>query len=305
MNVKPLDCIIIGAQKAGTTSLHSYLNQHSQIQGNKSVIYDEFSYFVRDDLYKKGYRYAFNLFYPNHEDFNNDHLLSAKNAALLYSPKGLKRLYQHNNNVKIIIILRNPIYRAVSSYFWAKRKGKETSSSFYRALRRDLSSIDNYIDKHVTFAYLDCGLYSKHLNNVFNIFQNKDNIKILFFEKFKENTQGIIEEIFDFLGLKRERVDTSKIHNKAGIQRYDFIKEYHQTENSFKKLIKTLIPLKIRSKIGNIIDSINERELTNSKDYKKKVLDKKSLRYMQEIYGKDRKKVENLLDKKIDFWDYL
>lgn len=304
MDVKPLNCIIIGAQKAGTTSLHSYLDQHSQVQGNKSVIYDEFSYFVRDDLYKKGYRYAFDLFYPNHEVFN-DPLLSAKSAALLYSKKGLKRLYQHNNDVKIIVILRNPIYRAVSSYFWAKRKGKENSNSLYRALTRDLSSIDNYIDKHVTFAYIDCGLYSNHLNTVFNIFQNKDNIKILFFEKFKENTQGTMEEIFDFLRLRRERVDTSKIHNKAGIQRYDFMKQYHQTENSFKKLIKTLLPVKIRSKIGNFIDNINERELTKSKDYKKKVLDKKSLKYMQDIYRKDKEKVENLLNKKIEFWDYL
>lgn len=304
MDVKPLDCIIIGAQKAGTTSLHSYLDQHSQVQGNKSVIYDEFSYFVRNDLYKKGYTYAFDLFYQNHGDFN-DPLLSAKNAALLYSEKGLKRLYQHNNDVKIIIILRNPIYRAVSSYFWAKRKGKENSSSLYRALTRDLSSIDNYIDKHVTFAYVDCGLYSKHLNNVFNIFQNKDNIKILFFEKFKENAQDIMEELFDFLGLRRERVDTSKIHNKAGIQRYDFMKKYHQAENPFKKLIKTLIPVKIRSKIGNFIDKINERELTKSKDYKEKVLDKKSLKYMQDIYRKDKEKVEYLLNKKIEFWDYL
>jgi len=55
-NFKLIDLMIIGAQKAGTTSLKNYLGEHPEICTHERI---EFMFFVNEQEYKQGYKKIF------------------------------------------------------------------------------------------------------------------------------------------------------------------------------------------------------------------------------------------------------
>src|SRR5438045_9369325 len=122
----------IWSHKAGTSSLLFYLSQHLKLLTHHTY---EFVYFFQDDIYSKGFETAF----KNNYDLggvNEEKFLLAKNVMVMYDYEALKRLYAHNPNIKIIIVLRNPISRAYSSYWYAKTTGRENAATFEEAIHR-------------------------------------------------------------------------------------------------------------------------------------------------------------------------
>ena len=107
-----VDLAIIGAQKAGTTSLKEYLSQHPSIQTHPQI---EFSFFRDEELYLKGYAAAEKKYLTLNPNATNKKTL-IKNVGIYSSTDALERLYKHNPECKIIFIVRNPITRAYSSY---------------------------------------------------------------------------------------------------------------------------------------------------------------------------------------------
>lgn len=113
------DFTIVGAQKAGTTALYEYLSKHPQIQATKEK---EPHYFDCEERYKLGTQYYRSLF-----QFDLDLKLTFDaSAGYLVYDKAPRRIYEHNPNIKIIILLRNPVERAYSA--WNMYKGLYSSN---------------------------------------------------------------------------------------------------------------------------------------------------------------------------------
>ncbi|MBS1730632.1 MAG: sulfotransferase, partial [Bacteroidetes bacterium] len=93
--------MIIGAQKAGTTSLNNYLAQHPQIYTHFTL---EFTLFNRDH-YKNGFDYYFENSISDHRKNDPNCLFIAKSVGLLYKPELLQKLKEDNPNTQIIIVL--------------------------------------------------------------------------------------------------------------------------------------------------------------------------------------------------------
>ena len=96
--------MIIGAQKAGTTSLKNYLGEHPQIVTHPHT---ECSFFASDDEYNEGFEKGFVRYFGGEKDFQ-DKVIVGKNVTISFREFALKRLAQHNPNCKIVFILRNP-----------------------------------------------------------------------------------------------------------------------------------------------------------------------------------------------------
>ena len=69
--INPVDIAIAGVQKAATSSLQVYLGQHPEI-----ITHDEreFSFFVQDDEYCKGYSAIYNDYFS--EEFSAKKILN-------------------------------------------------------------------------------------------------------------------------------------------------------------------------------------------------------------------------------------
>ena len=113
--MRKIEALIVGAQKAGTTSLKEYLSQHLRIVTPYSV---ECSFFHEHTYGPKG----FERFATNHlPSIKRDSIVLAKNANIYYDRNILLRVKEHNPNIKVIFILRNPVERVFSSFCMENR----------------------------------------------------------------------------------------------------------------------------------------------------------------------------------------
>lgn len=112
-----LHFIGIGAQKAGTTTLHHLLAQHPQV----------FLPSIKETHY-------FSLFYDKGAAWYEHQFVESKpnqycgeiTPYYLFHPQAPERIFNFNPHVKIIILLRNPVKRAISQYYHSFRLGFES-----------------------------------------------------------------------------------------------------------------------------------------------------------------------------------
>lgn len=248
---KEIDFMIIGSQKAGTSSLLYYLSQHPKILVHHTY---EFVYFFQDDVYEQGYENAFKHNYK--QEGQEDKFLLAKNVMVMYSHEALKRLYEHNPDVKIIIVLRNPVSRAYSSFWYAKTTGREVATTFEEAINKGKTEATNnkYIQQNL--QYLEMGEYARYIKTVMEIFP-AENVKVIIFEEFIKNLKAGLNEVVTYLNLQSFEFDTTKKVNESRAAKSQFIANI--TAPGKKSKWTKLIPIKYRNKLRKLLTKHNSK----------------------------------------------
>lgn len=154
------DFLIIGAQKSGTSSLFHYLGQHPAL---RPAFRKEVHYF--DGGLKNGeswYRSHFCLDSPG-----GHQAVKAFEASPLYlfHPLAARRIHDRIPGMKLVVVLRNPVERAISQYFHSRRHGRE-SLPLMEALQQEDERLaaairnENYEDESfIHHSYKRRGLY--------------------------------------------------------------------------------------------------------------------------------------------------
>lgn len=218
--------IIIGTQKGGTTSLYQYIMKHPQIL---PPLEKEIRFF--DYQYHKGLRW-----YKGHFPT----LLSEKIKGLtsretihsgeaspnyLFDPRPPDRIKKIIPHVKLIVLLRNPVDRAYSSYQMAFRRGRE-KLSFAKAIevesRRltgELQKIkmdDRYISMNRQwYSYLARGRYIEQIEPWLQNFP-REQLLILESGQFFRNPMKVVAEAQQFLGVKPFPLIGHRVYNDGG-----------------------------------------------------------------------------------------
>ena len=146
---------------------------------------------------------------------------------------------QTKSNMKIVVILRNPVDRAYSHYH-VNVKEKSEKRSFEDAIFEEMNIIENEDINKILQAfpadkphYLKKGLYALQLKPWFRIFP-RENIIILSTEEFKKNQDEVYRKIFNFLN-----VSDFKIKNKEKMEKGNYSTMNHNTR---KKLLDFFMP---------------------------------------------------------------
>ena len=178
--VKP-NFVCIGAQKAGTTTLADILSQHSDIC---IPPLKETKFFLFDEDYKKGEDY-YAGFFTNYKgqkavgEFDPDYLLFPHTAERILETLG--------EDVKIIVVLRNPADRAYSHYLMTKKKGLEPFP-FEQALVEEQHRKEDIKTRKI-FAYTERGFYGRQLQAFLNVFPPKNFLFLIFEEQLRNRNQ--------------------------------------------------------------------------------------------------------------------
>lgn len=198
---------IIGAQKAGTTTLFKHLVQHPQIAGSrKEPHFFDYSYTGRSRDFEKIFGHVSRL---------RVRWLVDASPSYLFHPAVPARIAAHYPDSQLIALLRDPADRAVSHYFHNLRKGRETRP-FSLAIQQELDAVpsiagpDGYDDpagKLRHFSYVSRGMYVDQIRRYFSYFA-KSQILIQSSEEFFSNFRPITREVFARLGLRRMEVAT-------------------------------------------------------------------------------------------------
>lgn len=191
---KRLDFIGIGVQKAGTTALHYYLSKHTSIEMStiKELHYFDSAHLLDENKGDyENYHAPFN--------WNKGCIRGEITPVYLYLKTCMKDIYTYHPKVKLIIILRNPVERAYSH--WNMRfYRKEIKASFRECINAELMRMKfrDYFGQQSKNDYLQRGLYSAQLENVYQFF-SKNQILIIKYEDFKNDSFSVMMDIFKFL----------------------------------------------------------------------------------------------------------
>jgi len=216
MRVLP-DFFIIGAVRSGTTSMYHYLDEHPSIV--KSA-YDELGFF--DDNFRLGWAWYRTLFPTNItkrivKRKTGNFLTFDDTPFYVYNEDVAKKIKNYFPKTKLIIILRNPIDRAYSNYHLGVRMGDE-KRTFDQAIDEEIQKIAKYneieMDDYISQSYLGRGIYAKQLEIWLKYFPAAV-IKILESDRFSNNTEETMNEVFEFLDLPDHNIRNLEKKNVA------------------------------------------------------------------------------------------
>ena len=130
------DAIIIGGKKCGTTVLRQMLSHHPLIKiSNKEIFY-----FSNSDRYKLGISWYINQMPLTKEG----ELTLEKSPQYFTSTVAPERLKRVSTDVKLMLILRNPLSRSISDYFFMQRKERQTTT-FTKKLEASTLNVLRYM----------------------------------------------------------------------------------------------------------------------------------------------------------------
>ena len=237
------DFFVIGVGRSGTTSLYYYLDQHPSIVKSS---YDEIGFF--DDNFHLGLSWYRSMFTTIFTKF----LIKLKTKYFMtyevtpwyvrrpWTARRIKKIFP---NIKLIIVLRNPIDRTYSHYHLSTQNDEKRD--FKVVIKEDMKNIsqwniteknDSYFSNQVQNSKLARGFYYEQIIPWFELF-SKEQIMIISSEDLASKTQSTLREIFSFLELpiydikNTEKVNVSKYSKMDQETRnllIDFFRPYNE-----------------------------------------------------------------------------
>ena len=211
--------IIIGAMKAATTSLYTYLKQHPDVFMTTIKEPMFFNNFQKKNNFKVAGRKTkkittFEEYYPLFDAVKNEKAIGEASPAYISNENCPSLIKQHLPDTKIIAVLRQPVARAYSNFLHARMADREPIADFETAFNKEaVRKAENWSP---LYHYKDKGYYAEQLERYFALFP-KENIKVLLFEDLVENPIKTTQEVFKFLNIDKSFIpDTSKKVNVSG-----------------------------------------------------------------------------------------
>ncbi|MDH2902159.1 MAG: sulfotransferase domain-containing protein [archaeon] len=203
--------IIIGTQREGTTTLFHYLSENQSVSNPAKKELHFFS-----ENYEKGLSW-----YRNHFPIKRNRITGESTPYYLYHPLCAERISRDLPDVRLIVMLRNPVSRAYSNYWLQVNQGHEPLS-FEEAIKaaekrtaeeEKILRDGNYNSlPHRSYSYLARGLWASQLERYFKYF-NKEKMLILKSEDFFHEPISIVMKTFDFLDLPTKDLKPIRQHN--------------------------------------------------------------------------------------------
>ncbi|MCZ6678495.1 MAG: sulfotransferase [Candidatus Poribacteria bacterium] len=285
------DFLIIGAQKAGTTWLWRMLQQHPQVDPPKEK---EIHFFGSAENYRNGKDWYYShfagldrskitgeasptYFYDNVPYWYNQSRKLEVDRSLPTIPE---LITTELPNIKILVILRDPVRRAVSAYFHRMRRKEGTVSP--------LLGLKETAVQHPKIRILEGGYYARYLK-LWRRYVPENRMRVLIFEedvqKFPERT---LRDVYQFLNLDpqfqpeglRERVHPSWSYTRIVLAYY---------ADPFSRKI-------IRSRLGKILDTFDllGRFAIKTEDVK----------FLRSKYLPEKSELESLIGRSVSSWKY-
>jgi len=287
--------LIVGAAKSGTTSLHNYLNQHPSVfmcspkephflisneigeqRIPKGVLNIEDYVSLFKGTSSKRYRGESSVMYLSFPEF---------------AIKNIKKYL--SNEVKIIIMLRNPVERAYSGYQHVKRYNLMESLSFENALDTSENRYHNTINMTPASRYLKLGMYFEQVKKFIEEF---DKVHVIIFDDYKNDFSSEIDSVFKFLDLGYFKVNAKEKHMLGGWEwKNEWIKSFMMKKTSFKTVLKFLLPFKsLRKRIRVNLQKVNTNKIEK--------INPETEKWLKQYYKSDVEKLSLLLDKDLNNW---
>ena len=260
--------LVIGAARAGTTALHSYLRQHPQIF-MPSIKEPNFFSFEGETLSCSGpgADYINNsitdlaTYQGLFSDAPNDAICGEASPLYLFAPKAPERIKHHIPTARLIVILRNPIDQAFSHFLYATKQAIEPEPSFTKALNLENERLA--AGWQPLFGYSRFPRYAEQLARFFEHFP-REQVLIRTYEEFKEKPDQVLRDIFEYIGVNKDfHPDMSHKPNAGGVPKNRALQDFLMKSNPITRAVGMVVPETTRIAIRDKMASANTRQQEN------------------------------------------
>jgi hypothetical protein len=216
--------LIVGAQRCGTTSMYRTLSQHPAVL--KAVLHKGVHYF--DTGYDHGLGW-----YQGHFPLRAHAALIRRTSGevpltfesspyYMFNPLAAQRISRDLPEVKLLVLVRDPVERAYSAHAHELARGFETEP-FERALELEdqrlageaerIVSQPGYLShSHQHHAYLTRGIYADQLERLDKLFGH-DRVHVVDSGRFFTDPEPVYDGVLEFLGLRQHGYPVFERHN--------------------------------------------------------------------------------------------
>ncbi|NEQ38135.1 MAG: sulfotransferase [Okeania sp. SIO3I5] len=295
--------LIIGVQKAGTTSIYGYLTEHPQVYMSPRK---ETNFFCVDREKKPEENRERKPWMGNKTRIDTwekycELFIDVKDEIAVgeASPNYLVR-YQISSemiknylpDVKMIAILRNPVDRAYSDYLMHLRDGINAGK---------LRSLSEQVKFHSeTSSTIKKGLYYTPIKHYFDTF-GQEKLKIFLYDDLTKDSVKMMQEIYRFIGVDDTfNPDTSKRKQSAAVPKNQTLNNLLQTRNPIRTAIsstlKLAMSLEMRQKLRSGLVNLNSggKEL--------QPLSSEERQLLTDFYREDILKLQDLIQRDLSSW---
>lgn len=311
--------LVIGAAKAGTTSLYAYLKQHPDIYMSPVK---EPAFFLFEGVNPKNFRGPGDIdwigqasrTWPDYQRLfagvTHERAVGEATPLYLHSDRAAERIHHYLPDVKIIAILRDPSERAFSHFLQHVRGGlfleklKQGNDvlmeTFLQVLDKEEERICNQWS--ISWHYKNHGFYARHLQRYFQYFPC-DRLQVLLFDDFRQDVNALLRQIFQFLEVDETfQPQTNCQLNVSKLDRVPKNEALHQLligQNPMKLVLKKLLPYEFRRTLNFRLRQQNMQVLP---ELEKPHLTPDVRQHLIAIYREDILRLQDLLDRDLSAW---
>lgn len=300
--------LIVGAAKSGTTTLYQILRNHPEIfmpEIKEPCFFS--SYNLPENILKRNI-YPYN---PNKivkdiseykrlfSDINLDgvklmgeastHYLFQHNETIL----NIKKFYNNPDDIKIIIVLRNPVEAAFSNYTMWAMQGNEVPQFEY-AIKEEKQRIK---EKKYNIAYINKFNYYRQINNYMD---NFNKVHIILFEDLKFDLKNTLAKLYNFLGISNNQYknELGLKFNISGKIKFNFLHEFlinpnNRIKSIFRPIIRVFFKAQTSAVIMNKLIGWNLQKQVISLEIEDK---------LKTIFKPDILKTQSLINRDLSAW---
>lgn len=293
--------IVVGFPKCGTTSLHYYLDDHPEIFMPKQK---ELHYFTAEKLLplsngpgdKSVNQFHINSFqaYKNHfKKAQQKHkAIGDASPSYINYPETIPDIKAKlGTDIKIIIVLRDPIKRTFSNYLHLVRENRE-KQSFFEALQAEEERREKGFSDF--WYYKWNSLYAKKVEAFKKAF---DEVYIMTNENLQQNPLQSVQKLYKFLGVyaNYKPQNLSKQYNPGGVYKENLITKLIFRQSGLRRFLKRYIPITPGMKSM-------KQSILKLYEKPKPEIDKQSEDFLIDYFKDDVKLLKSSFDINIESW---
>lgn len=197
--------VIVGAQKSGTTTLHDLLGQHPQVWVSDPK---ELHFF--DKHQSRGVAWYADQFRPQADA----RAWGESTPFYLYKDRARRAMAETLPSALFVAILREPVSRAYSQYWFARSKKVEDIPTFAEAIAAEPQRLAAKSDgQPAKGSYLDRGRYYRQLVNLAELV-GRERLLVHLTDDLRADPHGVLRSTCEFLGVDVDPVRSIEIRER-------------------------------------------------------------------------------------------
>lgn len=284
---------VIGANKAGTTSLHRYLDAHPEIYMSPVK---EPSFWSRRETVTgpsmpsrpaieaiadlAAYEALF-------DEVTDEKAVGEASTNYLQSAVAPERVRARLPDVRLVAVLRDPSDRAFSAFSMLVSEGLEPLDDFEAAIDADLAG-------NTWRHYIGMGRYAPGLTRWMDCF-GRDRMKIFLYEDLRADPGALMRETYAFLGVDPAFSPPLSEHsNVTMVPKHMGLFRLAKSSSTAKDAVKRVLPTSIRARLKRTVSDWNRtRPGAISPEMRARLI---------EVYADDIDRTAELIGRDLSAW---